>query len=117
MPDKPKSHVLARPKKAATAPEIEKFEVKLVYKMVTGKKEFETLKAQLEAEGYTVHSKEHNIEDGEVKRYSAKILAAKWFPISEIKAPAKKPSTKPNKARTNKPKPNKLKARTPKTKK
>lgn len=102
MPAKLKSNVLARPKKAVTAPETEKFDVKLIYKMVNGKKEFETLKAQLEAEGYTVHSKEHYFEEGEVKRYSAKILAAKWFPIVEEIAKPKKPSAKAKKAKAKK---------------
>jgi len=102
MPDKSKSNVLVRPKKAVTAPQTEKFDVKLVYKMVNGQEEFKTLKAQLEAEGYTVHSKEHYIEDGEVKRYSAKILAAKWFPLTEDIAKPKKRSAKAKKAKAKK---------------
>lgn len=102
MPEKPKSNVLARPKKAVTAPETEKFDVKLIYKMVNGQKEFETLKAQLEAEGYTVHSKEHYYDEGEVKRYSAKILAAKWFPLNEKTTPPKKQSAKTPKAKAKK---------------
>jgi hypothetical protein len=93
MPAKTKSNILTRPKKAVTAPQTETFDVKLVYKMVNGQEEFKTLKTQLEAEGYTVQSKEHNFEDGGVKRYSAKILAAKWFPIVEEPAKPKKQST------------------------
>jgi len=75
--------------------------------MVNGQEEFKTLKAQLEAEGYTVHSKEHYFDEGEVKRYSAKILAAKWFPITEKTTPAKKQSAPPKKAQAKKAKPKK----------